>query len=266
MATLTAFCDETGTHDPAPLTCVGGYVFDEEGQRAFTEKWAKTLEPMKQRGIRCFHAADCNAANAPPFSSLSLAERKAFFDDLISLIRSTAKFGMAAAIEDQTFKQVIKRNKVQIFTGSKYTACALRSLIFIQQWADERSFDGTIFYRFESGNEYQGEADFMMKRIARTPELRQRFRYEAHSFEPKYSLLPLQAADLWVWLWQRAFSQNKQSAHLRSLLRKPEHIPHFVHHITDLSLNMLALVNMFYDIKSNRQYEAQDGKNRHYSM
>jgi len=263
MAALTAFCDETGTHGCAPLTCVGGYVFDEDGQKAFTEKWAEVMEPLRRRGIRYFHAAPCNAGDEP-FSNLNFAERQALFGDLISLVRDTAKFGMAAGIEDHIFKEVMERNKVQEFTGSKYTACALRSLSSLQQWADEQGFDGKILYRFESGNEHQGEADCMMRCIADSPDLSKRFRYEGHSFEPKYSLLPLQAADLWVWLWQRAFSDENWSAYLRSLLRKPGHIPHYVHHMTDLSLNMLALVNMTYGVKSNREYERQNGKVRTY--
>ena len=44
VAVLTAFCDETNTHAGAELTCVGGYIFDEDGQNRFTEKWAEVLK------------------------------------------------------------------------------------------------------------------------------------------------------------------------------------------------------------------------------
>ena len=51
MMTLTAVFDETGTHCGTSFTCVGGYVFDQDGERGFTEKWAKVSEPLKRRGI-----------------------------------------------------------------------------------------------------------------------------------------------------------------------------------------------------------------------
>jgi hypothetical protein len=217
MKVLTAFFDETGTHGLAPITCVGGYVFDVDGQRAFVDQWSKILEPLEHKGVRYFHAADCNTGNGV-FSNLNSAQRRAFFGDLISLVRSTAKFGTAAAIEDEVFKQVMLRSKLQTFTGTKYTACAIRSLTFLGQWADEQQFDGLICYKFESGNESQHEADRMMKRISEVPDLSQRFRYGGHEFKPKDSLMPLQAADLLVWLWQRAFADNKHSHYLRELL------------------------------------------------
>jgi len=112
VAVLISCLDETGTHAGAPVTSVGGYLFDKDGQERFTEKWAEVLQPLRARGIRYFHASECSAPDGP-FRNLSLAERLALFGDLIELIRQTVKFGMVTAIEDRVFQDEMQRNKVQ---------------------------------------------------------------------------------------------------------------------------------------------------------
>jgi len=262
---LTAFCDETGTHAGAPLTSVGGYVFDKEGQQLFSQQWAAVLQPLKEKGIRYFRASACQAADGP-FANLSSAERDALFGDLIRMVRGTGKFGMAAGIEDCVFQEVMHRNKVQGYTGTKYTACALRCLTLLGQWADENNYEGGIEYLFESGNQSQSEADHMMRQIADNPELASRFRYVGHGFHPKYSLLPLQAADLLVWLWQKACAEEAFSPYFQSLRKQPGAIPHYVVHLSDTSLNIMAIVNMHYGVRSNQPYESQEGNVRIYTV
>ena len=262
---LTAFCDETGTHSTAPLTCFGGYVFDRDGIDKFNQRWTSLLQPLRSRGIKSFHAAPCNSGDAE-FSKLSAAERNVLFGDLIDLVRSTAKVGMLAAIEDAVFSEVMSRNKVQAYTGTKYTACAIRALSIIAEWVNRENYQDQIEYLFESGNDSMGELDGMMRQIAGTPHLASRLRYGGHAFAPKYSSLPLQSADLWVWLWQKSFSEQKQSPYLKNLLREPGRIPHLVSHMSDPSLNILAMVNMFYGVKSEKKYPEQTGKVREYTI
>jgi hypothetical protein len=170
VAVITAFCDETKTDDRSDLSFVGGYIFDADGQKAFTEKWAGVLKPLSSRGIRYFHASPCHA-NEDEFKNLSFAERRALFGDLISLIRSTAKCAIAVSLFDKDFKEILQRNKFQEYTGTKYTACALRAVSGIAQWAHDEKIEGKISYRFESGNEHQPEADFMMRQIESNPPI-----------------------------------------------------------------------------------------------
>ena len=259
VAALTVFCDETCTHKGAPVTCVGGYVFEENPEHEFTEKWADVLEPLRERGIRYFHASPCDAPD-DEFVCLSYAERLALFGDLISLVRRTAKIGLAATIKDEVFKAAMARNKIQRFTGSKYTACALRLFAALGIWADNNAIEGKILYQFESGSGSQDEADLMMKRIAASPELAARFRYGGHGFQSKESLLPLQAADLWVWLLQKSLREGKRSPYMRNLLSKPGSIPHYVDEYSEIDLGIHAMINWFYDIDSIPEEASEDGE------
>ncbi len=247
---LEAFCDETGTHAGAQLTCVGGYVFEPDNARMFTENWAQVLQPLTARGIRYFHAAACSSGQVP-FSNLSAAERDALFGDLVSLIRDTITIGFAAAIEDVQFQELMAKNTSDLrrFVGSKYTACCIRCLSLLGEWAKQSDYQGQIAYRFESGNEFADEADEMMRKIANDQELSERFHYASHSFHPKAEWLPLQAADFWIWGWQRAFAENRYGPVLRNLFRRPGKKPHYIAHMTSVSLSIQALVNSFYGVE-----------------
>jgi hypothetical protein len=262
---LKVRCDETGTHRDAPMTCMGGYVFDEDGERVFTSEWARALEPFKARGIELFHANKCYSRKGE-FSVIDEAEKGGLFTSLIALTRRTAKFGMVSGIKNEVFEKVMHRNKFQTFTRSKYTICALRSLTLIEQWADENKFDGKMLYLFESGNEHQGEANAMMETIKKDPKMRKAFRYENHDFLKKSLLPPLQAADMFLWLFQRWFSEGKQDPFLHDLLNGDGDVSHLYQNITELSLGMLALMNMAYGVKSNRKYQSQPGRFKKYTI
>jgi hypothetical protein len=265
LSTILKACfDETGTHDGALITCMGGYVFDEAGEQEFIKEWVRFLQPFSLRGIKVFHANKCHGLKGE-FDVLDKDDKEKLFTSLIALTRRTAKLGMVSGIRDEVFKTVIARNKFQTFTGSKYTVCALRSLTLIKQWADENRFNGKIIYQFESGNEHQGEANAMMNAIKKSPQMRATYYYQHHEFIEKSLLPPLQAADMLVWLFQRWFSRNRQDHFLKALFQKGS-IRHMYQEITDLSVSMLALQNMHYGVKSDRKYETQKGPTKTYRI
>ncbi len=105
----------------------------------------------------------------------------------------------------------------------------------------------------------------MMQKVKENPQLRAAFRYEDHAFIDK-SLLPvLQAADMFVWLLQKWFAENRRDQFLRDLLKEGG-VCHWRQQISDLSFGMLALANMHYGVKSNRKYESQQGKIKKYTI
>ncbi len=265
VAMLTAFCDETGTHAAAPLTCVGGYLFDEESQKTFSEEWAEKLKPYRSRGVKFFHSSPCDAGDGP-FANLSKAERDAMFGDLIALTRATAKCAAVAGIEESIYRGCSERLLAQSYTGTKYTACVLQFLYMIGDWATEQKIEDKIFYIFADGEEAQDEVDSMMKQIENMPDLSNRFHYGGHQFSKQATVLPLQAADLWAWIWQKCWARKEWTPYAKALLKRPGHIPHLANNMSDISLSIHAMVNMDKGLKSNREYPKQTGKVRKYTV
>ena len=183
VTAFTALCDETGIHDDAPITAVGGYLFDEDGHRRFTESWFETLRPFKDRGIDLFHAGECFEGHGK-FKALDDTERDGLFRSLIALVRTTAKVGVLCSLEDRAF-ETIRSNKLRVYSGSKYTASAMRIFPFVGDWLRKSGLQGSVLYLFESGYEYWKEADFMMEQAVVSPEFREASFYSNHDFQSK---------------------------------------------------------------------------------
>jgi hypothetical protein len=142
---------------------MGGYVFDEAGHETFVKRWRETLLPFKDRGIEFFHAGECYEEKGR-FKLLNSNERDELFRCLITLIRQNAKLGVVCSLEEKAFATAIKRNKLRVYSGSQYTAWEQAAL----------------------------DADFIKSAS-----------YNSHAFESKRAQPAFQAADLFLWLWQR---------------------------------------------------------------
>ncbi len=269
MAAYTTLCDETGIHDDAPITGVGGYVFDEDGHQQFTESWFETMRPFKDRGIEFFHAGECFERKGK-FEVIDETEKDTLFRSLIALTRRTAKVGIVCSIEDQAFTTAIRRNKLRMYSGCKYTACALRLLPFVGNWLRNAQLDGSVLYLFENGYEYWKEADFMIGQAASNPEFRRAAVYSNHDFQSKRGQLAFQAADLFLWLWQKYKREKVKHEYFVELLKPPEKLPHIEREVTHVDLGILAMDNMGKGIKSNRKkspdYDLQTGKIKTYRL
>src|SRR5258708_4041248 len=55
IAVFQAFLDESGTHEGSPVITVAGYVAQRPAWNRFTQKWRRTLSPIK-----VFHSSECN--------------------------------------------------------------------------------------------------------------------------------------------------------------------------------------------------------------
>lgn len=263
---LTAYFDESATENSSkPMTCVGGYMFDDSGLLDFENKWAEVLAPLRNKRIRYFHAAACNAGE-DEFGNLRQPERMALFGDLIRLVRSTSKVGFVVSIEDAVLRSVSDRNRIQSYIGTKYTACALMVMQLVSQWAKDKGGEAKILYFYEDGAPSQKEADWMMNRIKATPELTNQYLYGGHEFVKKSAKLALQAADLLVWSFQQSWCKNEYSAYFKSLARDPVPVHHYSHSFSDQSLTMFGIFNMMHGIKSNLDYPEQTGTVRNYAV
>jgi hypothetical protein len=265
VAILSAFCDESGTDVHSRITYVGGYLFNEDGQKEFTTKWASTWKPYADRGFPNLHLTDWANPNHLFFKSTTDNERKQILNDLIDLIRGTALLGVISSLDNDIYNASTDKNKSKSLIGSKYTSCAIRTLFAFSGITFEEERESKISYLFESGNEFQGEADHMMKRVKSDSRLVARLRYAGHGFHPKCSLLPLQAADALLWIWNRHQKDGRYEEYL-DRLRAPGGVNTYLQEVTEMSLDFLAIHNISLGIESNRKYEKQIGPVRIFHM
>ena len=51
MINEQAFVDESGTHDDAPLTVVGGYLFTPHAAEEFQNAWRERIRPLADKTL-----------------------------------------------------------------------------------------------------------------------------------------------------------------------------------------------------------------------
>jgi hypothetical protein len=189
VVVIQAFLDEGSTHDDAPLTCVGGYLFHPEAAVRFQSEWNKILKPFASRGVTYFHAAPC-ACPDDNFVFLKPEERKYLFREIVTLTKATALLGFAAELEKSVFLDWQRDNpSIASLIGSRYASCCLQCLLFIKEWAKKENFTDRIAYEFEAigeqktgkqkgrGSPFENEVRRLMHSVESHPALSEAFRW-----------------------------------------------------------------------------------------
>jgi hypothetical protein len=200
MTELEAYFDESGTHDGSPVLCMAGFIIERDAANQMSKSW---LQMLSYFGLAFFHMADC-ANGAPPFDRLTKDQRIKVETEAIAIIKDTIAYGFAVTLNPGEFTRIVPRSPE---IGSPYSLCVHTCLTGVRGWANQFNFKGSISYVFEAGHRSQGEANGIMTRIFKKPNLRSEHRYAGHTFADKRRVLPLQAADIIAWQW---FTETKR--------------------------------------------------------
>lgn len=258
MIKQETFVDESCTHDAAPVTIVGGYLFTPQAALGFQNSWRERLRPLADKSITSFHASPC-AAKDEEFVNLNDAERLSLFHDLVALTRKTAMLGFVAEVKDSVYKSWRKENPtVDSLVGSKYAVCCLQSFMLLNEAAKKENERKSIHYFFErvgegkgKGHPFDKERDDLIRAIEASSKLVRMFRYGGSTRTPKGEMHALEAADLLVWTYSSLkHPVTKYTKISRGLFAKggPEHL---CTPVTPMSLTFIALLNDEHGIREN---------------
>ena len=253
-----AFLDESCTHDSAPLTIVGGYLFKPLNAEEFQNSWHKTLKPFATRGITHFHAAACAYPN-DEFVDLLEEERKFLFREMVALIGRTAKLGFVIELENSVYNAWrIDNPTVNSLVGSKYAACCFQSFMFIRHLLQKEDESMKIHYAFErigqgkgKGHPFDRERDDLLRAIEASPRLTDAFRYGGKSHFPKGEMHALEAADLLVWTYSSLYGPLNPYTKIARRIFANGGIPHRATVVTPTALTYIATLNETHGIKEN---------------
>jgi len=243
-----AFFDETGTHAGSSRICVAGYLFFAEGANEFARLWEARVRPLLPSGVEVFHSSGC----------IGEREKKdEILHTLVQTIKETMVVGAVVAIEKSAYEAEAQRQpQFRRILGSAYSVCAMRCAQYMAVWLERNALAGRIKYFFEAGNEHEGEAKHFLSQIEQNRELKERYRMDEYSFVPKGGAPQLQAADLLAWEWQRnhetAMNPEHSGREWRPTLTSLCERPHYAELLTGTRLGILAMVNLFYGLQSNR--------------
>jgi len=192
VLSLTAYFDESGTHEGSEAVALAGWLSTDERWRRFEAEWREALSDF---GVDMFHMNKF-ANGAPPFKGWPEKKRQARLARLLTIINRHALGSVGWVINKPLYDKVVAE-KAQSICGSPYglaavacftdVASAMRGMKIVDAW---------VAYVFEKGTEGQADILKMFNENMRDPARKEHFRLLSLRFEDKRKYLPLQAADI----------------------------------------------------------------------
>lgn len=204
---LRGYFDDSGTHDASNVVVVAGIIGTESELLSLDGLWRDQLNsPIcgLKPPIREFHAFDC-FNSVGEFSGWKRTETDYFRKQLRDVIIKSHVSGYGYACFRRDWDELITgylRNLFGNAEGDAVRNCFVRSMV----WAHEHTFDRDISYIFDDSNNLERKRDILAVFDAFKKETRF-LNVTGISFMDSFKILPLQAADLFAW----EFNRNAQS-------------------------------------------------------
>jgi hypothetical protein len=246
LCVIQAFCDEAGSHDDAPVFCVGGYLFSPEQATLFQDGWSKLLLPLRAKGITHFHASGI-AAKDHEFWNLSDPERDALFRDLVDLIHKTALIGIIGEIKRDEYRQWVKANpQFGKKAGSEFAIACMQCLMYFAKWVGDQG-ETEIVYKFESGNKAQmDEVSALLNAVSSNSEVKEALRFKEYGFSPKGGTAhPLEAADLLLWAYHKLHVDYKACPDYVKISRRLFYESDVIHRVLNLEPQVMTFQALY---------------------
>jgi len=201
---LTAYFDDSGTHDEAEIMVMAGFIGTDEQWSAFDASWKAKLDaPLPDKPpLRRFRMADCEARSGE-FSGYSKAEKDAVIHDFREIIIDNKLPGYVIAVERRAWDRLVVGPHAVLY-GDCEQHCVRRCVSFALDYVRKHESERLLTIVID---------DSTARRVARQQAVTDPFQefYYDHPDFPDYPKIaavsfssstltrPLQAADMLAW-------------------------------------------------------------------
>ncbi len=195
LALLSAYFDESGTHDGSPVTAIAGYVGTKSAWEEIEEKWLAVLEPYANRGVRYFHMAECLAQKGQ-FGRIDRPNVNYIITQLSSLLSHPGIQGITSGVVTNDWNTVVTDPVFLQSFPKPFDLCFENIVRSLWEWARCEAEGESVIPMFAYHQDYQ-------ERMAEVGRV-----YGQHSwyrdvlgpivFGYPEQVVPLQGADLLV--------------------------------------------------------------------
>jgi hypothetical protein len=200
LAMLTAYFDDTGTHDTSPVLAIAGLIGNESIWSQFEAAWRDRLsQPLPGKPtLRRFHMADCMARQGE-FVGYSDAEADAVTHDFRQIIIGSGVYGYAVGVSRADWDQIVAPTPMLYWFGDAeafcFRDCVAKMLAFVHHFSPS---DKDLSLVFDNRPHRTTINEYLYKQYQKFPEV-----HGANllgvSFLASEEFVPLQGADMFAW-------------------------------------------------------------------
>ncbi len=192
MATLiTAYFDESGTHEGSEVVVVAGFVSGVSKWELFTREWKHCLDDW---GIESFHMSDFESRHGP-FKLWTKVEHKKRLNKLLALIHEHTLMSIGCGIPKESFDRIVSK-EAKIICGDAYGLAAITCFRNLADIAKRPEVDGWLDCIMEQGAKGAGALLLIQQEESKSPEWMNNNRIISLDFRDRRLFPPLQAADI----------------------------------------------------------------------
>jgi hypothetical protein len=205
IAVLEAYLDES--ERTGGVFCIAGYLFVPRQARRFAKEWTDLFGPSGT------HMVDL-CARQRQFKNVRRPECDRLLKEAIKIIKCRMTLGVVVSCDVHDVDRLSP--KFVVGFGHAYPVCCHLVMGTAGGWVKQNRPGEKITFVFESGHEFEREANRFLSSAIDTPDVKDFYQYSGHAFLPKCDAVPLQAADLLAWEWTK-FKDETHDRKIRPL-------------------------------------------------
>lgn len=196
VAVLKAYFDESGTHEGARITSVGGYLFEPEPLRRFNREWKRALDKAE---VEFFHMAEFGHLGGP-FKGISMKRANILQATALTTIKRRVRQGFVVALSEREYRVAATPEWRAWYGSTAYLACVQFICQAVGYYVTrEYGPAEPVAYVFEGGAPHMQEAADKMVLMSTRPDMKASSHFHSGVFADKKTASALQAADILAW-------------------------------------------------------------------
>lgn len=194
LTAYTAYFDESGVHQGAPVTAIAGFVATDLAWRRLSSEWEEVLARLASHGVSWFHMAECMAGDGQ-FAGVPFPEREALVAYLAGVISRFDITAVWAAVNNEDFHRVAPQGaKFRKRYPAAYDLCFDEVVRQLWWWSSGNAGGSRVAVVFAVQPEYEDRNRETFGTWRRHPQAGEFLGGLTFDF-PKW-LVPLQSADM----------------------------------------------------------------------